>query len=227
MFPIIKSYLEAHQFDVKAEVMDVDIIAKLDNLIFVVEMKTVFNTKLIYQGLIRTHISDYVYLAIPKPSDRVLKSAHFKEKKTIVRRLELGLMLVDLEKAYIEIVYDPKTYHFKKHKKKQAKLLSEFNQRKTAYNIGGSVHTKIITAYRELALLALYYIKDDPKSTLDLRNYTKTKKVTRLLQDNYYGWFERLERGVYTITEQGKQALIDYAEIIDKIVTIHNKEISE
>ncbi|MCF7925976.1 MAG: hypothetical protein K9L74_00165 [Candidatus Izimaplasma sp.] len=223
LFPLIKNYLEAHQFEVKAEVMDIDIVAKHDDLVIAVEMKTSLNTKLIYQGIKRTHITDYVYLAIPKPSDRVLKSANFKEKKTIIRRLELGLMFVDITNNLVSIVLDPKHYHFRKQKKKKRKLLKEFNQRKTAYNIGGTHNKKIITAYRELALLALDYLKDDPKTTKALRTYTKRKKVVRLLQDNYYGWFDRVERGVYKITPLGKDALETYQEVIIKLKKHHNK----
>ncbi len=217
LFPVIKKYLSAHEFEVKAEVNDIDIVAKKDDLVIAIEMKTSLNTKLMYQGIKRTHITDYVYLAIPKPSDRVLKSSNFKEKKTLVRRLELGLIFVDVTHEMVSIVLDPKTYHFKKQKKKRRKLLKEFNQRQTAYNIGGSHNQKIITAYRELALLALDFLKDEPQSTKALRDYTNQKKVVRLLQDNYYGWFERVERGIYTITDKGKDALKTYDEIITKL----------
>ena len=184
-------------------------------------MKTKFSTKLIYQGIKRTHVLDYVYLAIPKPSKKVLKSHNFKEKKTIVRRLELGLILVDIDKNGVEVLLDPKTYHFKKNKKKKRRLLKEFHLRKTSLNVGGVTKTKIITAYRELALLALSQLKDEPKTTKYLREYTGRKKVVSVLQKNYYGWFERISRGVYKITDAGKTACIENSDIIKEIESAH------
>ncbi|MEC9484883.1 MAG: DUF2161 family putative PD-(D/E)XK-type phosphodiesterase [Candidatus Izemoplasma sp.] len=223
LFPILKKYFEAHDFTVKAEVNDIDIVVKKDDLVIAVEMKTTLNTTLMYQGIKREHITDYVYLAIPKPTDRILKSRLFKEKKTLIRRLELGLILVDLEQELVTILLDPKTYHHKKQKKQRKKLLKEFNQRQTAFNIGGSHKREIITAYRELALLALDFMLDEPKTTKALREYTQKPKVTRILQDNHYGWFERVERGVYQVTDVGVKAHKSYNEVIQKLRTIKQK----
>lgn len=221
MFPILKEFLESQEYTVKAEIMNADIVAMKDDIVLVIEMKTSFSTKLIYQGLQRLHLSDYVYLAIPKPSSKVLKSSSFKEKKTIVRRLELGLILVDIEKEVVDVLLDPRTYHFKKNKKKRRRLLKEFHLRKTSVNVGGVTKTKLITAYRELALLALDAMKDGPKTTKFLREYTNRKKIVNILQKNYYGWFERVERGTYQITETGKQALEDYTDILVNIKQSH------
>ena len=74
--------------------------------------------------------------------------------------------------------------------------------------------TKIITAYRELALLALDYMEDQQRSTKELREYTQGKKIVDILQKNYYGWFRRVSRGVYEITTAGEQALSDYREVV-------------
>jgi hypothetical protein len=221
MFPILKQALEDQGYEVKAEVLNADIVGKKDDDLIVVEMKTSLTTKLIYQGLKRSHICDYIYLAIPKPSQQVLKSSNFKEKKTIVRRLELGLILVDLNNQTIDVLLDPTTYHFKKNKKKRQKLLKDLSQRQTSLNVGGVTKTKIITAYRELALLVLDALKDEPKTTQYLRTYTRRKKVTSILQKNYYGWFERVSRGVYQLTESGRKALDTYHDVIIQIKENH------
>ena len=44
--------------------------------------------------------------------------------------------------------------------------------------------------------------------------------VASMLQANYYGWFERVSRGRYTLTASGKQALIEYAHVIQASRTI-------
>ncbi len=217
MFPILKTYLIKHGYDVKAEVMHADIVAKKEDTILIVEMKTSLTTTLMYQGLKRMHIANDVYLAIPKPTTKHMKSSTFHEKKTIVRRLQLGLILVDVDQKKVEVLCDPKPYHFKKQYKKKKKLLSEFNQRKTALNIGGVHQTKIITAYMELSLLGLDLLKDGPQKTSYVRAQLKQQKIVNIFQDNYRGWFERVSHGVYQLTEKGHRAWDIYQDVISEI----------
>ncbi len=214
MFPIIKAYLVKHGYDVKAEVMHADIVAKKDQDVIIIEMKTSFTISLIYQGLKREHLSDNVYLAIPRPSSKVLKSDNFHEKKSITRRLELGLILVDMTHETLDVLFDPAPYHFKKQHQKKERLLKEFNMRKTSLNTGGVTKTKIITAYKELTLLIAEELKDGPRTTAYLKEALKENKVTSVLQKNYEGWFERIRRGVYHLTDKGEQALKDYQTVI-------------
>lgn len=217
MYQVIKNFLINLGYNVKAEVLNADIVAIKDEQILIVEMKTSFSTHLIHQGLMRQHHSDYVYLAIPKPSNKVLKSSVFNEKKNIVRRLELGLMLIDIKQDKVEVLLDPNQYHYKKNHRKRKKLINEFNLRQTSMNTGGVHREKIITAYKELALLALNALKDGPKSTSDLRNIMNHKKIVSILQKNYYGWFERVSRGVYQITPLGDKAILEYQEVINQM----------
>lgn len=224
MYPILKTYLESLGFTVKAEVHDVDIMAVKDNIILLVEMKTSLNTSLIAQGIKRNALSDYVYCAIPKPTVNVRKSKGFKDKLLILKNVELGLLFVDINQTSVEAILDPKTYTVRHKKKQREGLLKEFQTRRTTYNVGGSTRTKIITAYRELALIALDFIKDDPKSTKALRDYTQSKKIVSILQKNYYGWFTRIKHGVYGITEQGKTALDTYHSVIQTLKTTIKEE---
>lgn len=223
MYPLLKIYLESFDFTVKAEVNDIDIMALKDDLIILVEMKTTLSTTLMAQGVKRHALSDHVYCAIPKPSHSVRKSKVFKDKLLLLKHLELGLLFVDVDNDSVETILDPKTYNPRRKKKQRRALLKEFENRKTTYNVGGSTQTKIITAYRELALLALDYVKDEPQSTKALRDYTDNKKVVSILQKNYYGWFTRVSHGVYGITEQGKLALIQYKDVINELKSSINK----
>jgi|AntRauTorcE11897_2_1112592.scaffolds.fasta_scaffold05042_1 hypothetical protein len=217
MYPILKKYFESLGYTVKAEVNDIDIMALKDDVVILVEMKTSLNTQLIAQGIKRRSLGDLVYLSILKPSDKVLKSNHFKDKCLILNTLELGLMLVDKKYQIVDVYMDPTHHPVRQRTKKKNALLKEFNERKTSFNIGGANKRKIITAYRELALLALYYIKDSPKSTKELRAYTQRTKVVDILQKNYYGWFKRLRRGIYGITDEGEKALETYEDIINTL----------
>ena len=213
-YPILKSHFESNGYKVKAEINDIDVTALKDDLLILIEMKTSLNVPLIAQGIRRRPLGDSVYLSIPKPSDKVLKSERFKDKCLILKELELGLILVDLKYGMVNILFDPKNRSTKNPKKQRQGLLKEFNARRTDFNTGGSNKTKIITAYRELALLALDYMEDQQRSTKELREYTQGKKIVDILQKNYYGWFRRVSRGVYEITTAGEQALSDYREVV-------------
>ena len=35
---------------------------------------------------------------------------------------------------------------------------------------------------------------------------TGVERATRLMADNHYGWFERVEKGIYGLTEKGREA---------------------
>ena len=35
---------------------------------------------------------------------------------------------------------------------------------------------------------------------------TGVEKATRLMADNHYGWFQRVETGIYDVTEKGRVA---------------------
>lgn len=218
MYPIIKKFFEDEGYSVKAEVLDADLVAMKEDIVMIVEMKTSFNTKLIYQGIKGKKITDYVYLAIPKPNNKILKSDIFKEKLEIVKSLELGMMLVDERIEEVLVLFDPTMYLRKPNNKKKQRLKKEFLLRKTSLNYGGVSRTKIITSYRELSLLTLYFLKDNPKTTKEIKEFTKQEKVMSVLQKNYYGWFERVERGIYRITNVGKEALVTYEKVIQQLI---------
>lgn len=99
--------------------------------------------------------------------------------------------------------------------RKSNRLRTEFMNRSGDYNVGGSSQAKIVTAYRELALQCAFLIQEHEQlSPLQLRNLTGKQKVADILQKNYYGWFDRVQRGIYQLTPAGKQALHTYEHII-------------
>ena len=218
MYIIIRNHLEEHGFLVKAEVLDTDITAIKDDLVIIIEMKKTLNTRLIYQGCQRQRISDYVYLAIVKPTTKILRSKQFREKLHIIRRLHLGIIFVDIEKGSIETFLDPKNYVLRKNKIKKRKLLKEFGQRQTSFNIGGVTKTKIITAYRERVLLIAYHLQAAPLTIKEIKVLTNDYKCSSILQKNYYNWFDRVGRGTYQLNDIGRNDLIKYQNVLDIII---------
>jgi hypothetical protein len=42
-------------------------------------------------------------------------------------------------------------------------------------------------------------------------------KTYSILYSNYYGWFEKLEKGIYFLTDKGKKEIEDFKELIEDI----------
>lgn len=99
-------------------------------------------------------------------------------------------------------------------RKAAARLLKEFEGRSGDFNVGGSTRRKLVTAYRERSLqcaLALYC--HGPSAPRNIREWTGCANAGAILRDNYYGWFDRVQKGVYRLTPAGEQALREYSEI--------------
>ena len=213
LFPLLKSYFENQGFYVQAEVNDCDIGAKKEELIIIVEMKTQLNLKLIYQGCQRQLINDNVYLAVP----RINNKKTYKERLYILRRLNLGLLIVDLDNETVEAIIDPTEFVFRRSKKKKQKLLKEMNQRVTNINIGGTTQSKLLTSYRERVIRIAYYLRTGEKTTKEIKELTGVENTTQYLQKNYYKWFIRVSRGVYALTKTGVEELEKYKEIFEEL----------
>jgi hypothetical protein len=84
-------------------------------------------------------------------------------------------------------------------------------------NIGGSTGKKLVTAYRESSIfIACCLERFGPLSPKKLRELgTEEKKTTSILSENHYGWFERVDRGIYSVTEEGKKALKQYEQLAE------------
>lgn len=218
MFQSVKSHLESLGFLVKAEVLHTDITAVKDDLVIIVELKNDLNIKLLAQGCKGQKISDYVYLGIPKPSQKILYSKIFKDKIHLVKRLGLGLIFVDVIHFSAETYCDPIEMPIRRNKKKRQQLLKEFENRVTAYNVGGVSKTKIITSYRERALHIAYHLDGEPKTIRELKVLTEDNKCQTILQKNYYHWFERLNRGIYSLSERGRAELESYQHVVKELL---------
>lgn len=218
MYQSLKRHFKELGYEVKAEVLDTDITIKKDDLIIIVEMKKTLNTTLMYQGCKRQRICDYVYLAVEKPTIKQLRSKQFREKMHLVRRLQLGLIFVNINKDIVETFLDPKNYSLRKNKIKKRRLLKEFEQRHTAFNTGGVTKTKIITAYRERTLMIAYYLQNGPLSIKEIKALTLDYKCASILQNNYYNWFDRVDRGIYQLNESGRKEMLNYSYVIEEII---------
>jgi hypothetical protein len=218
----IKDYLTKEGYTVKGEVKNCDIMAVKNDEILIVEMKKTLNLDVILQAAIRQRLSDTVYIAVPKKG-KLLYTKRWKDICYLLRRLELGLFLVSLrgDSFYVEEAITPKPFSrelsVKKSTRKKSEVLKEFSSRHGDYNIGGCTGKKLVTAYREQAIhIAALMGKYGNLSAKRLKELgTDKKKTSNILQDNHYGWFDKVERGIYTLSEKGKAELNEYQELVN------------
>lgn len=202
-------FLEAQGYTVQAEVKGCDITAQKDDHLIIVEMKTSFNLKLVYQALERQSIAEDVYVAIPRPKDGQ-KAKSFKDMLRLLKRLEIGLMTVALDSPLqtVDVLLEPSDSIARKNKRKKERLQNELEKRVVSTNVGGVNKQKIMTAYRERSVELLCLIEARGQiSTKDLREMQKDTAYISILSKNFYKWFVRIEKGVYALSEIGTLAL--------------------
>ena len=92
--------------------------------------------------------------------------------------------------------------------------MKEIDGRSGDFNVGGSTRKKIITAYKENSIhIACCFEKFGSLSPKRLREIGTGDKTLSILNKNYYGWFEKCSRGVYTISEKGREELGNHREV--------------
>lgn len=207
-------------YEVNGEVKDCDLTAVKEEELIIVEMKKNLTVELLIQAAKRQRLTDLVYIAIPKPKYKMY-SKKWHDMCQLLKRLELGLVTVTFLKsgAKAEIILSPAHFDRKRSmqmgKKKRISLLKEISGRSADYNIGGSNKTKIMTAYKENCIqIACLLEREGPTSPKNLRKMGTGDKTLSILTQNYYGWFEKVSRGIYTITEKGKEEIKQFPEII-------------
>ncbi|MCJ8008558.1 DUF2161 domain-containing phosphodiesterase [Lederbergia wuyishanensis] len=207
-------------YEVHGEVHHCDVVALKDDQLIIVELKRSLNIELLIQATKRQRLTDTVYIAIPKPNYS-LRTKKWKDICYLIRRLELGLIIVSFQKsgAYAEVKIQPDPFDRNKSmqlsKKKRENLIKEIKGRHGEYNVGGSTQTKIMTAYKENCIhIACCLEKFGPLSPKCLRELGTGDKTLSILHKNYFDWFERVKRGTYIISEKGKNEIKLYPEIV-------------
>ena len=221
LYEPVREYFENLGYRVNSEVKNCDVTAVKDEEIVIVELKTAFNLKLIIQAAKRQRLTDNVFVALPKPQWKKLCSKDWKDKMYLLRRLEVGLIFISFKgkKPTVEVQLYPEPFDREKSKqvssRKKAGVVKEIRERQGDYNVGGSVKTKLVTAYRQNSVfIACCLKKYGQLSTRKLRELGTGDKTTSILYDNYYGWFDRVSRGVYVLTDKGEKALEKYPGLV-------------
>ncbi|MEX1236800.1 MAG: DUF2161 family putative PD-(D/E)XK-type phosphodiesterase [Pseudomonadales bacterium] len=210
LYPPIKAHFEGLGYHIRAEVKDCDVVAVKEDEIIVIELKTQANMTLLIQATERQTITSMVYVALPEPRRR---NRHFRGVIRILRRLGLGLLLVRFGPLgpSVSLECSASGTNQRKSAKRRLSVLNEFRGRSGDYNTAGASRVQVMTAYKEAAIFIACCLEQlGPSSARALKALGSGDKTSTILQSDYYGWFERVERGVYRITQRGVEEVAAY-----------------
>ncbi|TWB57839.1 hypothetical protein FBZ98_102464 [Rhizobium sp. ERR 922] len=202
----IKSFLEAAGYAVKGEIGGCDLVGLTDGeppVVVICELKMTFNLELILQAVDRAAASDEVWIAA-RVSAKGKGREGDRRFRDLCRRLGFGMLAVS-DSDVVDIVVSPIAPMPRKNARRRSRLVDEHRRRKGDPALGGSTRKPIMTAYRQQALACAAAIENGVQRPKDMRE--AAPKAPQILRDNVYGWFERIDRGIYALTELGAEAL--------------------
>jgi len=205
LYSPVKRFLESLGLDVKGEVCGCDLVALRAGeppVVVIGELKLGFNLELVLQGVDRMAACDEVWLAVR------LSSRRGRERDSRVRKLcrLLGFGLLGVStRGRVELLIEPGPWRPRRDRNRRSRLVSEHRRRVGDPVLGGTSKRPIMTAYRQQALACAASLASGPRRTAEIRSVVP--EASKILLRNVYGWFFRLERGVYGLTAEGSRAL--------------------
>jgi hypothetical protein len=203
----VKRFLETLGFDVKGEICGCDLVALRGDsppVVVVGELKLSFNLDLVLQGVDRTVASDEIWLAV-RSSKRGRGREQDPRARRLCRLLGFGLLGVSAS-GQVEILVEPGPWRPRRDSRRRSKLVEEHRRRQGDPVLGGGSRLPIMTAYRQQALACVAALSGGPRRPRDIK--PATPDAPKILLRNVYGWFVRVERGLYDLTDLGRAALI-------------------
>jgi len=207
----VKKFLEKLGFEVKGEICGCDLVALRGDgspIVVIGELKLSFNLDLLLQGVDRQAACDEVWLAVGAS-----KRARGRERDRRVRKLcrLLGFGLLSVSRAgYVEVLVEPEPWKPRRDAKRRSALVTEHRKRMGDPVSGGVTRSPIMTAYRQQALVCAALLANGPCRPRDIK--AAVPDAPKILLGNVYGWFARIERGVYALTDEGRAALVRWPQ---------------
>ena len=213
LYAPVKRFLEGLGFEVKGEVRDCDVVAldKGDPVAVVIcELKLSFTLELVLQAVDRAAACDEVWLAV-----RASKQGGGRENdsrvKKLCRLLGFGLLVV-FNSGRVEAFVEPVPWKPRKDAKRRSRIVDEHRRRRGDPSEGGGNKRPVMTAYRQQALACAAAMAAAPARPRDLK--PTMPDAAKILRDNVYGWFIRVERGTYALTGAGREALSRWGDFL-------------
>ena len=220
----VKRFLEGLGLDAKGEIRGCDIVAVdraaagSDEPVAVVigELKLSFTLELVLQAVDRTAVCDEVWLAV-----RASRRGRGRECDARVRKLcrFLGFGLLAVSAAgRVEVLVEPVPWKPRSNAKRRSRIVDEHRRRRGDPVAGGGTRQPVMTAYRQQALACAHAMV---ATTVRPRDLTPSlPDAYKILHRNVYGWFTRVDRGVYALTDKGRAALVQSGATIESVATL-------
>ncbi|ABR63929.1 hypothetical protein GOC91_06125 [Sinorhizobium medicae] len=202
----VKGFLEKAGYLVKGEVGGCDLVGLSDEdppVVVICELKLSFNLELILQAIDRATISDEVWIAA-RMSVKGKGRESDKRYRDLCRRLGIGMLGIS-DTGEVSVIVGSVSPMPRNNPKRRSRLMREHQKRRGDPALGGSTRAPVMTAYRQQALACAAALEAGPLRVRDLR--MGMPEAGKILLSNVYGWFERLDRGVYGLTDAGREAL--------------------
>lgn len=206
LYEPVKRFLEQLGYAVKGEVGNCDIVGVRDDapsVLVICELKLTFNLELVLQGVDRATAADEIWLAA-QLSVRGKGRESDPRYRNLCRRLGFGLLGVSAS-GQVDVLVSPVAPMPRKDPRRRSRLTEEHRRRQGDPVAGGGTRKPIMTAYRQQALGCAAAMASAPQRPRDLK--PAFPDAQKILRRNVYGWFERSGRGVYALTEAGRNAL--------------------
>ncbi|WP_076396437.1 DUF2161 family putative PD-(D/E)XK-type phosphodiesterase [Rhizobium sp. RU33A] len=206
LYAPVKAFLEQAGYTVKGEIGGCDLVGLSDEdppVMVVCELKLSFNLELILQAVDRASVADELWIAA-RISAKGKGRESDKRYRDLCRRLGIGMLGV-ADNGTVNVIVASVTPMPRTNPKRRSRLMREHQKRRGDPVIGGSTRIPQMTAYRQQALGCAAALAAGPKKVRDIR--ASVPEAGKILQGNVYGWFERVDRGVYGLTPAGLEAL--------------------
>ncbi len=209
LYAPVKRFLEGFGLEVKGEICSCDVVAfdqGRPSALVIAELKMSFSLELVLQAVERTAVCDEVWLAVAASKRGRGREADPRVKK-LCRLLGFGLLSV-FATGRVEMLVEPVPWKPRANAKRRSRIVEEHRKRRGDPATGGSTRRPIMTAYRQQALLCAALLGLANARPRDLKPHAPD--AAKILQTNVYGWFERVERGVYGLSPSGRAALVTF-----------------
>ena len=221
----MRDYFTALGFEVKGEIGAADMVAvpfgaRTNAEPIIIELKTTFSLSLFHQAVQRQSMSDNVYIVAPrKPGKAGMVS--IRKNKMLCRRLGIGMITVRLKDNRVDVHCEPGPFKPRKIKARKNKLLSEFETRHGDPNPGGMTSEGLMTSYRQGALRCAKILHDEGAcKAAYVAKMAGVEKARTTMANNHYGWFEKIDRGIYGLTPAGAKALAENAALVASMMDV-------
>jgi len=216
LYEPIKRHFQNLGYVVKGEVGAADVMAVRGNEpAIIIELKLGFSLTLFHQATERLRISDHVYVAVVRPEGK-FGYKRLKLNQNLCRRLGLGLLTLRVRDQFVELHCMPEQYNPRKSAKKSKQIMKLFERLDGDPNSGGATRHGLVTGYRQDALKCATFLAISGASRgAVVAKETGVESATSLMRNNVYGWFDKVEQGVYALNSTGKKGLTDWADVIN------------